>query len=199
MQRAKQDVRRLSSRSAPETKTASSPGTARRWASSRCAGPWVAAAYYNRDDCGDRFTDDGWFKTGDIVTIDERATVSIQDRDKDLIKSGGEWISSVALESALMGHPAVAEAAVIPVASSKWIERPLAAVVLKPGQRQRPPICARSSRRSSQVLAAGRVRVHRRNPADVCRKSSRSRLSARASRTIRSPDGTADEPLAKKA
>ena len=96
-------------------------------------GPWVAAAYYNRDDCGDRFTEDGWFKTGDIVTIDERATMSIQDRSKDLIKSGGEWISSVALESALMGHPAVAEAAVIPVASVKWSERPLATVVLKPG------------------------------------------------------------------
>ncbi len=96
-------------------------------------GPWVASAYYNRDDCGDRFTGDGWFKTGDIVTIDERATMSIQDRSKDLIKSGGEWISSVALESALMGHPAVAEAAVIPVASLKWTERPLAAVVLKSG------------------------------------------------------------------
>jgi fatty-acyl-CoA synthase len=96
-------------------------------------GPWVAAAYYNRNDCGDRFTDDGWFKTGDIVTIDERATVSIQDRAKDLIKSGGEWISSVALESALMGHPAVAEAAVISVASTKWIERPLAVIVLKKG------------------------------------------------------------------
>jgi fatty-acyl-CoA synthase len=97
-------------------------------------GPWVAAAYYNRDDCGDRFTEDGWFKTGDIVTIDERATVSIQDRSKDLIKSGGEWISSVALESALMGHPAVAEAAVIPVASLKWTERPLAVVVLRQGR-----------------------------------------------------------------
>jgi fatty-acyl-CoA synthase len=96
-------------------------------------GPWVAAAYYNRNDCGDRFTDDGWFKTGDIVTIDARATMSIQDRSKDLIKSGGEWISSVALESALMGHPAVAEAAVIPVASVKWSERPLATVVLKAG------------------------------------------------------------------
>ena len=101
-------------------------------------GPWVAAAYYNRDDCGDRFTDDGWFKTGDIVTIDERATVNIQDRSKDLIKSGGEWISSVALESALMGHPAVAEAAVISVASTKWTERPLAAIVLKPGASASP-------------------------------------------------------------
>jgi fatty-acyl-CoA synthase len=96
-------------------------------------GPWVASGYYNRDDCQDRFTDDGWFRTGDIVTIDARATVSLQDRARDLIKSGGEWISSVALESALMGHPAVAEAAVVAVASEKWGERPLAAVVLKPG------------------------------------------------------------------
>jgi fatty-acyl-CoA synthase len=96
-------------------------------------GPWVAAGYYQYESGSDRFTADGWFKTGDIVTIDERATVSIQDRSKDLIKSGGEWISSVALESALMGHPAVAEAAVIPVASAKWGERPLATVVLKGG------------------------------------------------------------------
>jgi fatty-acyl-CoA synthase len=96
-------------------------------------GPWIAAGYFNRTDCADRFTADGWFKTGDIVTIDDRWFVTIQDRAKDLIKSGGEWISSIALESALMGHPAVAEAAVIPVASAKWSERPLAAVVLKPG------------------------------------------------------------------
>ncbi len=96
-------------------------------------GPWVASGYYNRTDCADRFTPDGWFKTGDIVTIDERTFVTIQDRAKDLIKSGGEWISSIALESVLMGHPAVAEAAVIPVCSEKWGERPLAAVVLKAG------------------------------------------------------------------
>ncbi|HET9831661.1 MAG TPA: long-chain-fatty-acid--CoA ligase, partial [Vicinamibacterales bacterium] len=96
-------------------------------------GPWVAAGYYNRTDCADRFTPDGWFKTGDIVTIDERSYVTIQDRAKDLIKSGGEWISSIALESALMGHPAVAEAAVIPFVSEKWGERPLAVVVLKAG------------------------------------------------------------------
>jgi fatty-acyl-CoA synthase len=101
-------------------------------------GPWVASGYYNRDDCHDRFTDDGWFRTGDIVTIDERATISLQDRAKDLIKSGGEWISSVALESALMGHPAVAEAAVVGVASERWTERPLAAVVLKAGSSASP-------------------------------------------------------------
>jgi fatty-acyl-CoA synthase len=101
-------------------------------------GPWIASAYYNRPDSADRFTDDGWFRTGDIVTIDRDATIQVQDRTKDLIKSGGEWISSVALECALMGHPAVAEAAVIPMASMKWSERPLAAVVLKPGATASP-------------------------------------------------------------
>ena len=101
-------------------------------------GPWIAAAYFDRDDCGDRFTGDGWFKTGDIVTIDERGTIEVQDRAKDLIKSGGEWISSIALENALMGHPAVAEAAVIPIADEKWSERPLAAVVLKAGAAATP-------------------------------------------------------------
>jgi acyl-CoA synthetase (AMP-forming)/AMP-acid ligase II len=101
-------------------------------------GPWIAAAYYDRTDCGDRFTDDGWFKTGDIVTIDASGTLQMQDRAKDVIKSGGEWISSVALECALMGHAAVAEAAVIPVNHPKWGERPLAAVVLKPGTSATP-------------------------------------------------------------
>jgi fatty-acyl-CoA synthase len=101
-------------------------------------GPWIARAYYDRADSADRFTDDGWFKTGDIVTIDRDATITIQDRAKDLIKSGGEWISSVALECALMGHPAVAEAAVIPVMHEKWSERPLATVVLKPGAAASP-------------------------------------------------------------
>ncbi len=101
-------------------------------------GPWIASAYYNRDDCDDRFTDDGWFRTGDIVTIDEDGTITIQDRSKDLIKSGGEWISSVALECALMGHPAVADAAVIPVSHPKWDERPIAAVVLKAGATATP-------------------------------------------------------------
>ena len=78
------------------------------------------------------------FRTGDIVTIDADGTITIQDRAKDLIKSGGEWISSVALECALMGHPAVAEAAVIPVMHHKWAERPLATVVLKPGASASP-------------------------------------------------------------
>src|SRR5262245_59454228 len=75
---------------------------------------------------------------GDIVIIDATGTIQVQDRSKDLIKSGGEWISSVALECALMGHPSIAEAAVIPVAHPKWDERPLAAVVLKPGAKASP-------------------------------------------------------------
>ena len=97
-------------------------------------GPWVAAAYYRSDDGGDRFTPDGWFRTGDIVTIDLHGYVTIQDRAKDLVKSGGEWISSVALESALMGHPDVAEAAVVAVPHARWDERPLAVVVVKEGR-----------------------------------------------------------------
>jgi fatty-acyl-CoA synthase len=96
-------------------------------------GPWVAAAYYESPDSADRWTDDGWFRTGDIVAIHPRGFIQIKDRSKDVIKSGGEWISSVALENALMGHPAVAEAAVIAVPDDKWTERPLAAVVLKEG------------------------------------------------------------------
>jgi fatty-acyl-CoA synthase len=96
-------------------------------------GPWVAAQYYNVDGPDDRFTDDGWFRTGDIVTIDANGCIELTDRAKDLVKSGGEWISSVALETALMGHPCVAEAAVVAVPHPKWDERPLAVVVLKPG------------------------------------------------------------------
>ena len=110
------------------------PWDARTMGELEVRGPWIAGAYYNDDEAVDRFTEDGWFRTGDIVTIDERGAIAIQDRAKDLIKSGGEWISSIALETALMGHPAVAEAAVIAVADEKWGERPLAAVVLKQEQ-----------------------------------------------------------------
>jgi fatty-acyl-CoA synthase len=98
-------------------------------------GAYVASAYYQSEEEQDRFTDDDWFKTGDIASIDPCGFLEIRDRSKDLIKSGGEWISSVALEGALMSHPAVAEAAVIAVPHPKWLERPLAAVVLRPGVR----------------------------------------------------------------
>ncbi len=97
-------------------------------------GPWVARSYYNNDEQADRFTSDGWFKTGDIVTINPEGYINITDRSKDVIKSGGEWISTVALENALMAHPAVLEAAVFAARHPKWDERPLAAIVLKPGQ-----------------------------------------------------------------
>lgn len=101
-------------------------------------GPWVANAYYNLPEGADAFTEDGWLRTGDIVTIDPYGWVQIQDRAKDVVKSGGEWISSVRLENAIMAHPAVAEAAVIPARHPKWIERPVAVVVLKEGQQATP-------------------------------------------------------------
>ncbi|MFB3126282.1 MAG: long-chain fatty acid--CoA ligase [Candidatus Acidiferrales bacterium] len=94
-------------------------------------GPWVAASYYNLPEERDKWTSDGWFRTGDVVTIDPEGYIKITDRIKDLIKSGGEWISSVDLENALMAHPSVKEAAVIAIPHPKWQERPLAVVVPK--------------------------------------------------------------------
>jgi fatty-acyl-CoA synthase len=96
-------------------------------------GPWVSGTYFNTEEDSDKFTEDGWFRTGDIVTIEPGGYVEVQDRTKDLIKSGGEWISSVALENSLMAHDAVAEAAVIAVQNEMWGERPLGVVVLKEG------------------------------------------------------------------
>ena len=96
-------------------------------------GPWIASAYYDSPESSEKFTEDGWLRTGDISTIDQRGYMEIKDRAKDLIKSGGEWISSVALENTLMQHEAVAEAAVIAVSHPKWQERPLAVVVRKEG------------------------------------------------------------------
>jgi fatty-acyl-CoA synthase len=97
-------------------------------------GPWVASHYYESPDQAHRWTQDGWFKTGDVATVDEDGVVKIVDRAKDLVKSGGEWISSVDLENTLMGHPAVKEACVVGIPHPKWQERPLAAVVLKDGK-----------------------------------------------------------------
>jgi fatty-acyl-CoA synthase len=99
-------------------------------------GPWVANSYF-RDEYPDSFID-GWLRTGDIATIDADGYLEIVDRAKDLIKSGGEWISSVALEQALMAHPAVAEAAVIAVPHERWQERPFALVVLEDGRTAEP-------------------------------------------------------------
>ena len=100
-------------------------------------GPWVAAAYH-RGRGAEKFTDDGWFQTGDVVRIDARGCIRITDRSKDLVKSGGEWISSVDVENLLMAHPAVAEAAVIAMPDEKWGERPLAVVVLREGEEAGP-------------------------------------------------------------
>jgi len=94
-------------------------------------GPWVTGAYYKDDDPG-KFHD-GWLRTGDVGTIDPLGFVTLTDRAKDVIKSGGEWISSMELENAIMAHPDVMEAAVIGVPDEKWGERPLAAVVLREG------------------------------------------------------------------
>jgi len=96
-------------------------------------GPWVVASYYDNPESADRFTADGWFRTGDVATIDAEGYVQITDRTKDLIKSGGEWVSSVDVENMIMSHPKVLEAAVIAVPHPKWVERPLACVVPKPG------------------------------------------------------------------
>jgi fatty-acyl-CoA synthase len=94
-------------------------------------GPWITASYYRGVDA-DRFTADGWLRTGDVANVDQDGYIQIVDRTKDLVKSGGEWISSVELESAIMGHPKVLEAAVIGIPHPKWQERPVAYVVAKP-------------------------------------------------------------------
>jgi fatty-acyl-CoA synthase len=101
-------------------------------------GPWIARSYFQNPAEADKFTMDGWFRTGDIVTVDPEGYVRITDRSKDLIKSGGEWISSVDLENALMGHPSVKEAAVIALPHAKWGERPMACVVLREGATASP-------------------------------------------------------------
>jgi fatty-acyl-CoA synthase len=97
-------------------------------------GPWVTASYAGKGSGKpDRWTEDGYFRTGDVARVDRLGFVHLVDRLADLIKSGGEWIASQELENALMGHPAVREAAVVGVAHPRWSERPLACVVLKPG------------------------------------------------------------------
>jgi fatty-acyl-CoA synthase len=100
----------------------------------QCRGPWIAATYYNDERAGESFTADGWLRTGDVATIDEVGRVRLVDRTKDLIKSGGEWISSVDVENELMAHPKIKEAAVIGVPHPRWAERPLACIVPKDGE-----------------------------------------------------------------
>ena len=117
---------------------ADSPGRPLPWDGSSAGelqvrGPWIAASYYDDPRSDDSFTDDGWLRTGDVATIDPHGYIRLVDRAKDVIKSGGEWISSVELENELMAHPQVAEAAVVGVPDSRWGERPVACVVLRSG------------------------------------------------------------------
>jgi fatty-acyl-CoA synthase len=96
-------------------------------------GPFVAADYYNDDTSREKFTDDGWLRTGDVAELRHGSYVKLVDRTKDLVKSGGEWISSVELENEIMAHDDVVEAAVIAVPDEKWSERPCACVVVREG------------------------------------------------------------------
>ena len=94
-------------------------------------GPWIARAYHNDSESSAKFAD-GWLRTGDVAVVDADGCLQLVDRTKDLVKSGGEWISSVELEGLIMGHPKVLEACVVGIPHPKWSERPLACVVVKP-------------------------------------------------------------------
>src|SRR3990167_513238 len=107
------------------------PRDGKAFGSLQVRGPWVMASYM-KDEAGDPLTEDGWFPTGDIATLDADGYIQITDRSKDVIKSGGEWISSIDLENLAISHPAVAEASAISVPHPKWDERPLLIAVLKP-------------------------------------------------------------------
>jgi fatty-acyl-CoA synthase len=95
-------------------------------------GPWIAREYYRDPDSGEKFTPDGWLRTGDVAELTHGSYIKLVDRTKDLVKSGGEWISSVELENEIMGHPEVLEAAVVAIAHERWGERPCACVVRRP-------------------------------------------------------------------
>jgi fatty-acyl-CoA synthase len=97
-------------------------------------GPFITGSYHNVPVDPEKFTADGWLRTGDVAAIDSHGYIRIADRTKDLIKSGGEWISSVDMENLLMAHGSVQEAAVIAIPDPKWSERPLACVVFRPGK-----------------------------------------------------------------
>jgi len=114
--------------------TSAQPWDGRSVGEIQVRGPFITGNYHQVPVEAEKFTADGWLRTGDVASVDALGFVRITDRTKDLIKSGGEWISSVELENALMAHPAVAEAAVIAIPDEKWGERPLACVVVKKGQ-----------------------------------------------------------------
>ena len=140
-------------------------------------GPWVTGSYYGDED-PDKF-DDGWLRTGDVGTIDQLGYLRLTDRAKDVIKSGGEWISSVELENALMAHPDVVEAAVVGVPDDKWGERPFAAVVIAAGRYRRPGRTARVPVVEGAALAVARALVVRHRGAQDERRQVRQDALAR--------------------
>ena len=134
-------------------------------------GPWIASSYYRRDSDA-AFEADGWFNTGDVATICPLGYMQITDRTKDVIKSGGEWISSIELENLAVAHPAVAQAAAIAIPHSKWQERPLLVVVLKPGAAAtREELLEFYPRQGREVVDSGRRRVRRQAAADRDRQA----------------------------
>ena len=142
-------------------------------------GPWVTAAYY-KDPAPEKFRD-GWLRTGDVGRIDARGFITISDRAKDVVKSGGEWISTLELEAAILTHPAVREVAVIAVPDERWGERPMACVALcpadgDPGGAPRPP-----GRPGGQVVGARALGVRGRR-APYQRRQARQEAAARAPR-----------------
>ena len=152
-------------------------------------GSWITGAYYG-DPAPEKFHD-GWLRTGDIGSITPNGYVRISDRSKDVIKSGGEWISSVELEGHLMAHPCVAEAAVVGVPDPRWTERPLACVVLRPDASVTPAeLQAFLVRVRRQVAAARAVDVHRRGAEDQ-RREVRQEGAARPVRRRRARGGGA--------
>ena len=156
-------------------------------------GPWITASYYHVDD-PEKFHD-GWLRTGDVASVSPNGFVMITDRAKDVIKSGGEWVSSVDLENTLMGHPDVAEAAVIGVPDERWDERPLACVV----RRSDSEVTAAELRgwlaeRTAKLLPARAVDVHRRGPEDE-RRQVRQEGAARPSRRRPARRGDAEVVL----
>ncbi len=119
-------------------------------------GPWVCSAYFG-DPPGSALDAEGWFATGDVATIDPDGFMGITDRSKDVIKSGGEWISSITLENIAVSHPDVAEAAVVAARHPKWDERPLLLLVRTPGTQHRSGFGAGNLRRQgAEMVAAGR-------------------------------------------
>ncbi len=129
-------------------------------------GPWITASYYG-DPSPDRFHD-GWLRTGDVGSLDDRGYMQISDRTKDVIKSGGEWISSVELENAVMAHPGVYEAAVIGVPDERWDERPLVVVVAAEGaEPQAAEILAFLSDRVARLVVARALELRLGDPQDL--------------------------------